>query len=149
MQHIRCVGEEENRRLSEFSEEYSRRAVHDQIDLIPFPKSIAQEIRIAVGSANANLYSTVAKAADLKRITRDAVIARIPTEILRRTASARSLYRLASNPKLLWDEVVSVTPAPQQVLCNIEVDNGLPLVLWDGWIVPSYLPKVDFPAQLN
>lgn len=149
VQHIRCVGDEENRRLSEFSEEYTRRAVHDQIDLIPFPGSIAQEIRTAVGTANANLYSTVAKAADLKRITREAVIARIPVEILRRTASTRSLYQLASNPKLLWDEVVSVTPAPQQVLYNVEVDNGLPLVLWDGWIVPSYLPEVDIPAQLN
>ncbi len=141
VQHIRCVGDEENRRLSEFSDEYQGRAVHDQIDLIPFPRSVAQEIRSAVGSANRNLYATVAKAASLERITRDAVIARIPTEILRRTDSARSLYRLASNPKLLWDEVVSVTPAPRQVLYNIVVDNGLPMVLWDGWIVPSYAPS--------
>ena len=149
VQHIRCVGDEENRRLSEFSDEYQGRAVRDQIDLIPFSRSVAQVIRSAVGSANRNLYATVAKAARLEQITRDAVVSRIPTEILRSTDSARSLYRLASNPKLLWDEVVSVTPAPRQVLYNIEVDNELPMVLWDGWIVPSYASPSQSCLGLN
>jgi len=85
----------------------------------------------------------------LEQITRDAVVSRIPTEILRSTDSARSLYRLASNPKLLWDEVVSVTPAPRQVLYNIEVDNELPMVLWDGWIVPSYASPSQSCLGLN
>lgn len=149
VQHVQCVGSEENQVLSEFSAEYHGRPDHDHLDVIPCPSAIAMQLRLAVGTKNSNLYSTVSKSVQSGRITRDAIIARLPNDVLERSEAARKLHRVASNPKLLWDEVVSVTRIDKQTLYKIQVAGGLPLVLWDGLIVPSYLPEVDTPAQPN
>ncbi len=144
VKHIRCVGEEENDRLSEFSATYQGRPNHDNLDVIPYPRSTGTQIQKDVGSKkDPNLYSTVVKAGKSGRITRETIINRLPANVLAGSVAAEELLRVASNSNLLWDEIVSVTPANKQPLYKVQVTNGLPLILWDGWVVPSDAPVTE------